>query len=79
MKDKGHTQTGKRYPFTVESADGYVFKTWEDRLAERAKDAAANRERLVVEYKETRYGFDIVSLESVSELVETPAESAVQN
>jgi hypothetical protein len=76
VKEKGQTSTGKRYPYTVQTVDGYVFKTWDDALANRAVELKALQEKVVLEYKETRYGLDVVSLEKADETPQPETPSA---
>lgn len=67
VKDRGQAASGKKYPYTVETTEGYIFRTWDDDLARQAKEEKASGHRVTVEYRETRFGLEIVSIERVAD------------
>jgi len=75
VTDRGVSKSGKKYPYTIETTDGYTFKTWTDEWAETAKQSKSLGFKVGITYKQTPYGLEVVGIDENDALepVETTA------
>jgi len=74
VKPKSKTPKGTYAPGVIESKDGYVFKTYSEKFLEDAKAAMSMGFEIDIEYKESKYGLDIITMDGQKAKAETNDE-----